>query len=122
MGIHRGEVLAGVMGNEDLSKFGVVGDAINVASRVERLTRDLSVDLLITEEVRGQLGDRFQLRAMPPVTVKGKTEPIVFVKKYGQGRVLQNVLGHGIDAKQNPNYQQLLRRGVEWAATGKVTE
>ena len=77
MGIHRGEVLAGVMGNEDLSKFGVVGDAINVASRVERLTRDLSVDLLITEEVRGQLGDRFRLRAMPPLTVKGKTEPIV---------------------------------------------
>lgn len=51
----------------------------------------------------------------------GKTEPIVFVKKYGKGRVLQNVLGHGLDSKQNPQYQELLRRGVEWAATGKVT-
>ena len=51
----------------------------------------------------------------------GKTEPIVFVKNYGKGRVLQNVLGHGSDAKQNPQYQQLLRRGVEWAATGTVT-
>lgn len=77
VGIHRGEVLAGVMGNEELSKFGVVGDAINVASRVERLTRDLSVDLLITEEVRGQLDGRFQLREMPPIAVKGKTEPLV---------------------------------------------
>jgi len=51
----------------------------------------------------------------------GKTEPIVFVRNYGKGRVLQNVLGHGIDSKQNPAYQQLLRRCVEWAATGKVT-
>lgn len=51
----------------------------------------------------------------------GKTEPIVFSRMYGKGRVLQNVLGHGADAKQNPGYQQLLRRGVEWAATGKVT-
>ena len=51
----------------------------------------------------------------------GKTEPIVFAKSYGKGRVLHNVLGHGTDAKRNPSYQQLLRRGVEWAATGKVT-
>ena len=76
IGIHRGELLAGVMGNEELSKFGVVGDTINVASRVERLTRELAVDLLITEEVRSQLDTRFQLRAMPALTVKGKLEPL----------------------------------------------
>jgi class 3 adenylate cyclase len=76
IGIHRGELLAGVMGNEELSKFGVVGDTINVASRVERLTRELAVDLLITEEVRSQLDTRFQLRAMPALTVKGKSEPL----------------------------------------------
>ncbi len=39
IGIHRGKVLAGVMGNFELSKFGVVGDTINVAARVEALTR-----------------------------------------------------------------------------------
>ena len=77
IGIHRGEVLAGVMGYQELSKFGVVGDTINVASRVEQLTRELSVDLLITEEVRRELDGRFRLRAMPPQPVKGKPEPIV---------------------------------------------
>lgn len=51
----------------------------------------------------------------------GKVEPIVFTKTYGKGRVLQNVLGHGLDSKQNPSYQKLLCRGVEWAATGEVT-
>jgi len=51
----------------------------------------------------------------------GKVEPIVFIKRYGKGRIVQNVLGHGLDSKQNPSYQRLLLRGVEWAATGKVT-
>ena len=77
VGIHQGEVLAGVMGNAQLSKFGVVGDTINVASRVEGLTRVHQVDILITDEVRGVLDNRFRLRAMPAAAVKGKAEPIV---------------------------------------------
>jgi class 3 adenylate cyclase len=77
VGIHQGEVLAGVMGNSELSKFGVVGDPINVASRVEGLTRVHGVDVLITEEVRAALDGRFHLECMPPVQVKGKAEPIV---------------------------------------------
>ena len=77
IGIHQGEVLAGVMGNLELSKFGVVGDTINVAARVEALTRELDVDLLITEEVRNQLDDRFFLKEMPAAPIKGKQEPIV---------------------------------------------
>jgi adenylate cyclase len=77
IGIHQGEVLAGLMGNVELSKFGVVGDTINVAARVEALTRVHDVDLLITEEVRNQLDDRFSLKEMPAVPIKGKQEPIV---------------------------------------------
>jgi adenylate cyclase len=77
IGIHRGEVLAGVMGNEELSKFGVVGDAINVASRVQQLTRELDADVLVTESVREELMEQFRLRAMQPALVKGKPEPIV---------------------------------------------
>jgi class 3 adenylate cyclase len=77
IGVHRGEVLAGVMGNEELSKFGVVGDTINVAARVEQLTRDLGVDLLITAAVREDLDERFEVRAMPAAMLKGKPEPVV---------------------------------------------
>lgn len=50
-----------------------------------------------------------------------KVEPIVFVKRYGKGRVVHNVLGHAPISKKNASYQELLCRGVEWAATGKVT-
>lgn len=77
IGIHDGEVIAGVIGNAELSKFGVVGDTINVASRVEGLTGQLGVDILITEDVRGTLDARFRVQAMPSMPVKGKEAPLV---------------------------------------------
>lgn len=76
VGIHGGEVVAGVIGTVGLSKFSVTGDPINVASRVEGLTSRFQVDLLITDGIRAALNDQFRLRAMPPALVKGKSEPI----------------------------------------------
>ena len=77
VGIHSGEVVAGIIGTGRLSKFSVTGDPINVASRVEGLTRSFEVDLLVTDEVARALADaRFRLRAMPPAAVKGKAEPL----------------------------------------------
>lgn len=76
IGIHSGEVVAGVMGAGGLFKFGVTGDPINVASRVEGLTSRYQVDILITEEIRRALDQRFALTAMPAAMVKGKPEPI----------------------------------------------
>jgi len=76
VGIHSGEVIVGVMGAGELNKFTVTGDPINVASRVESLTRELGVDLLITDSIRANLDARFRVRDMAPVPVKGKPEPI----------------------------------------------
>ena len=76
VGIHGGEVVAGMMGTGGLSKFSVTGDPINVASRIEGLTSTHGVDVLITEEIRGALDEGFRLRALPPAPVKGKAEPI----------------------------------------------
>lgn len=76
IGIHCGEVVAGVIGTAGLSKFSVTGDPINVASRVEGLTSKYQVDLLITEDIRRALDEGFRVRAMPPASVKGKTELI----------------------------------------------
>jgi type 1 glutamine amidotransferase len=80
-------------------------------------------DFKTEDELYAKLsGDQeIQVLATADSEWSGKTEPIVFVRSYGKGRVLQNVLGHGNDSKQSPAYKQLLRRGVEWAATGKVT-
>ena len=76
IGIHQGEVLAGVMGNLELSKFAVVGDPINTAARIESLTRQHQRDILITQEIADGLDERFVLEKLAPILVKGKTKPI----------------------------------------------
>jgi type 1 glutamine amidotransferase len=50
----------------------------------------------------------------------GATEPLVFTSQYGEGRSVQNALGHDRKALMTPAVQQLIARSVEWAATGKV--
>jgi type 1 glutamine amidotransferase len=50
----------------------------------------------------------------------GKDEPVVWVNHYGEGRVYENVLGHDVKATSDKPLQEWLRRGVEWAATGRV--
>jgi adenylate cyclase len=76
VGIHRGTVVAGVMGSPELMEFTVIGDAVNLAARVESLTRAVGADILITEAVRENLDPRFRLRALAPAQVKGKREPV----------------------------------------------
>ena len=52
----------------------------------------------------------------------GKHEPVVWVSTYGKGRVYHNSLGHDVEAmKSSTGFAVLLIRGVEWAATGKVS-
>jgi type 1 glutamine amidotransferase len=46
---------------------------------------------------------------------------MIFVLKYGKGRVARNVLGHDVAVRSNESYKKILYRSVEWAATGKVT-
>jgi type 1 glutamine amidotransferase len=95
---------------------------VNIKAADHPVTRGLK-DFKTEDELYAKLsGDaKIHVLATADSEWSGKTEPIVFTNTYGKGRVLQNVLGHGVDAKQNPDYQRLLRRCVEWAATGEVT-
>jgi adenylate cyclase len=77
VGLHRGEVVAAVVGSDHMMEFTVMGDVVNVAARIEALTRRLDADVLVTAAVRERLDERFKVREQPPSTVKGKSEPIV---------------------------------------------
>ena len=71
IGIHRGPVVAGVIGSAELVEYGVIGATVNVAARVEHLTRIRGVDVLVTGAVRDVLDPRFRLQAMPLAEVPG---------------------------------------------------
>ena len=77
IGIHRGPGLAGLIGSRERMEYGFVGRTVNLAARVQALTRTHEVDILVTDELRAELDSRFVLTAMPPELVKGIAEPVV---------------------------------------------
>ena len=77
IGIHCGPVVTGLVGSDELLEFTVMGNAVNVASSIEALTRELDADILVTEDVRSRLSARFGMSAMPPAHIKGKSSPIL---------------------------------------------
>jgi class 3 adenylate cyclase len=77
IGIHRGPGLAGLIGSRERMEYGFVGRTVNLAARVQALTRVHKVDILVTEALRAELDPRFVLAPMPPEIVKGIAEPVV---------------------------------------------
>lgn len=57
----------------------------------------------------------------PGIGGTGKEEPVLWTLTYEQGRVFHTTLGHDTSAMQEPGFIASFARGVEWAATGKVT-
>ena len=77
VGINYGTVVAGVVGHESLLQYDVHGDTVNVAARVEQLTRTLGTDILVTDAVKNLLDDQYLVRELAPTAVKGKSKPIL---------------------------------------------
>jgi adenylate cyclase len=77
IGIHGGEVIVGDIGYRDHMVFTALGDAVNVAARLQDMTKSLGCETVISEEVRVAAGLSESDLPQQEVTIRGRTEPMM---------------------------------------------
>ena len=76
IGVNHGEVVVGEIGHPKRREFGVLGDAVNLAARLESATKQFHADILVGGEVERLTRAHFVYRIVGAVAFKGKTKPI----------------------------------------------
>jgi len=75
-GLHTGPAIIGNMGSEDRFDYTAIGDTINLGSRLEGLTKQYGVSIIVSEEVYNSVKHKFNFRRLDKVKVKGKNIPV----------------------------------------------
>ncbi len=82
VGLHSGNVRVGNMGSRDLFDYTIIGDTVNLTSRLESLTKTYGVSILLSESVYESCKEKFLFQEIDRVQVRGREQPVTIYTVY----------------------------------------
>ena len=76
IGLNSGDMIAGNIGSSSIMSYTVIGDNVNLGSRLESLNKDYKTRIIISDATRGRLTGAYDIRPLGTVTVKGKSKAV----------------------------------------------
>jgi adenylate cyclase len=114
-GLNTGNMVVGNMGSSFRMAYTIMGDSVNLGSRLEGLTKNYGVDIIVSEYVKAQVPD-IVYRELDIVRVKGKNKPVVIFEPLGKTDQMNSETLHELGL-----YEQALKsyRMQDWALASK---